>query len=180
MSRLAMAVAVALHLSAGTAAGFVPEPDGYRGPPYRAPVPTTLAGAQLVDDAGAHELWRGARAAFVDVLPRSPKPEGLPAGTVWHEAARQSIPGALWLPNTGYEALTADEAALLAAGLVHATGGDPAAPIVIFCLADCWMSWNVARRAVEAGYSAVFWYPGGTDGWVEQGWPLEPVAPFQP
>jgi PQQ-dependent catabolism-associated CXXCW motif protein len=181
MKQLAMVIVVAISVAVPRqASGFVPEPDGFRGEPYRGPVPATLSGAQVIDDAAVHALWISAGAAFVDVLPRSPKPEGLPEGTLWHEPARQSIPGAIWLPNIGYQTLSRAKAALLAAGLAHAAGGDPSAPIVIFCLSECWMSWNAARRAVEAGYTRVFWYPEGTDGWAAQGWTLAPATPYRP
>ena len=39
---------------------------------------------------------------FIDVLPRAPKPQNLPAGTVWRDKPRLNIPGSVWLPDTGY------------------------------------------------------------------------------
>ena len=48
-------------------------------------------------------------------------------------------------------------------GLARATGGNNAALLVIYCQADCWMSWNAAKRALSYGYSNVAWYPEGTD-----------------
>lgn len=157
----------------------VPEPDGYRGEPYLAEVPATLKGAEVVGDEAARALWVSGVVAFVDALPRAPKPD-LPEGTVWHEPPHRSIPGAVWLPNTGYEALAAETVDYFRAGLKSVTGGEAAAPVVIFCKRNCWMSWNAGRRAVELGYSRVFWYPGGVDGWAEQGWTLETVEPFEP
>lgn len=154
----------------------VPEPDDYRGAPYHAEVPATLAGAHVIDDSAARALWLSGRVAFVDVLPQAPRPDDLPSGTLWIDRPNHTIPGAIWLPDTGYASLSPQEAAYLATGLAAATGGALDAPVVIFCLADCWMSWNAARRAVIAGYSRVFWYPRGTDGWSENGWPLAPVA----
>ncbi len=181
MTPAAMALVVAVSSALATmAAAFVPEPDTYRGEPYRAPVPATLSGAHVVDDDAAHALWLSGRVAFVDVMPHTPRPADLPEGTLWRDAPRHSIPGAIWLPNTGYESLSPDEAALVEQGFAQATGGDRSAPVVVFCLSDCWMSWNAARRAVAAGYTRVFWYPAGTDGWEDRGWPLQPVAPYQP
>jgi PQQ-dependent catabolism-associated CXXCW motif protein len=49
--------------------------------------------------------------------------------------------------------------------------------VVLYCLADCWMSWNAAKRAQEIGYSNVAWYREGTDGWFAAGLPLEETAP---
>ena len=63
------------------------------------------------------------------------------------------------------------------AGLETATGGDKSRPLVFFCLAECWMSWNAAKRALEDGHQAVFWYPEGTDGWAAALLPLERVEP---
>ena len=36
---------------------------------------------------------------------------------------------------------------------------------MIYCQADCWMSWNAAKRALSYGYTNVAWYPDGTEGW---------------
>jgi PQQ-dependent catabolism-associated CXXCW motif protein len=167
----------ALALALGSAAAAAPpEPVGYRGEPYRAAVPATLAGAEVLDDAAAHALWRSG-AAFVDVLPRPPKPANLPAGTIWRDRPHATIPGARWLPNTGFQALAPETLAYFLDGLAAATGGDRAAPLVLFCKADCWMSWNAAKRALEHGYTRIFWYPGGVDGWAAAGWPLEPAEP---
>jgi PQQ-dependent catabolism-associated CXXCW motif protein len=172
-------LAVAALLAAGLAWGAEPEPAGYRGEPYRAPVPATLRGAEVVDDAGAHALWLSGRAAFVDALPRAPKPE-LPPGTVWRDPPHETIPGAVWLPNVGYQALAPETLAYFLTGLEAATGGNRDAPVVFFCKRECWMSWNAGRRAVEHGYTRVFWYPDGVDGWAANGWPLEPAEPFAP
>lgn len=154
----------------------VPEPDGYRGEPYRAPVPDTLAGAQVIDAAGALALHADG-AAFLDVLPRKARPEGLPPDTIWNEPAHLSIPGAVWLWDTGYQALSPPEEARLRDGLTRAQADDPDRPLVIFCRADCWMSWNAARRAVEWGFAPVLWFPGGTEAWQEAGGDLVPLTP---
>lgn len=173
------AVLLALLL-AGPGAAQVPEPDGYRGEPYRAPVPATLQGAAVIDGAEAIGL-HAAGVPFLDVLPRKTRPEGLPNGTVWREPAHDTIPGALWLWDTGYEALAPAEQARLDRGLERATGGDLAAPVVIFCRKDCWMSWNAARRAVAAGYSGVRWFPGGLEDWQAAGGaPLVRAVPADP
>jgi len=154
-----------------------PEPDGYRLEDYRAPVPDTLRGAQVATTAEVAALWKGRQAAFVDVLPRPPKPANLPAGTIWHEKPRLDIPGSLWLPDTGYGALAPAMERYFRRGLEKATGGDRARALVIYCLHDCWMSWNAAKRAVALGYSHVIWYPDGTDGWAKAGLALAPATP---
>lgn len=173
-------VAAAWLSPADVAAETVEEPLGYRMEEYRAPVPATLAGAQVVDAAGAHALWQAGGTAFLDVLPRPPKPENLPEGTIWHEKPRASIPGAMWLPNVGYGEIAPETAAYFRAGLNQATGGDTAHPILFFCLSDCWMSWNAAKRALEYGYTDVTWYPHGTEAWAEAGHELVEVQPWKP
>ncbi len=155
----------------------VPEPDGYRMSEYRAPVPDTLHGAQVIGAKAAHALWQAGEAAFVDVLPHAPKPDNLPEDTLWRDPPRQSIPGAFWLPNVGYGALDEETASYFRRGLEAATNGKTDHPLVMLCRADCWMSWNAAKRAMENGYSDVHWMPGGTDAWRARGFPTEAVTP---
>jgi PQQ-dependent catabolism-associated CXXCW motif protein len=154
-----------------------PEPEDYRLEEYRAPVPETLRGARVVSTVEAGEIWRRGDAAFIDVLPRPPKPANLPAGTIWRDKPHQNIPGSLWLPDTGYGALNSAMDAYLRAGLARASGGNRGKMLVIYCLRECWMSWNAAKRAVALGYGNVVWYPDGTDGWEKAGHPLAPAAP---
>lgn len=171
------ALALALLIPMAAQAQTVPEPDGYRMEAYRAPVPAALTGATTVTPEEAHALWSAGNTRFIDVLPQPPRPEGLPKDTVWRDKPRETIPGAIWLPNVGYGAIADVTASYFREGLEKATGGDPAAPVLFFCLKDCWMSWNAGKRAVEWGYSAVYWLPEGTNGWSMQGYPLEPVQP---
>jgi PQQ-dependent catabolism-associated CXXCW motif protein len=153
-----------------------PEPAGYRMTDYRGPTPTTLAGARVVTTAEAEKLWKDG-AAFVDVLPHVPRPANLPAGTIWREKVRMNIPGSIWLPDTGYGALAAVTESYLRKGLERITNGDHSKWVVIYCLADCWMSWNAAKRALTMGYRNVAWYPEGTDGWEFAGLSLQEARP---
>jgi PQQ-dependent catabolism-associated CXXCW motif protein len=152
------------------------EPSDYRMENYRAPTPATLAGARVVTTAQAEELWK-AGAAFVDVLPHAPRPGNLPPGTIWREKTRMDIPRSIWLPDTGYGAIAATTEDYLRKGLARATGGDRTKQLVIYCLANCWMSWNAAKRALTMGYTNVAWYPDGTDGWQAAGLPLQAAEP---
>ncbi|NGO66375.1 PQQ-dependent catabolism-associated CXXCW motif protein [Rhizobium daejeonense] len=155
----------------------VEEPQDYRQDEYRAPVPATLAGATVVSTGQAHRLWESGEAAFIDVLPRPPKPKDLPEGTIWKEKPRISVKDALWLPNTGYGKLADVTLDYFRKGLEKATGGDKNHPLLFFCLPDCWMSWNAARRALELGYGKVYWYPEGSEGWAAAGYPTEQLTP---
>jgi PQQ-dependent catabolism-associated CXXCW motif protein len=154
-----------------------PEPEGYRTDNYRSPVPATLAGARVLATEEAERIWRAGKAVFIDVLPRPPKPQNLPEGTIWRDKPRPNIPGSIWLPDTGYGALAAATEDYLREGLVRASGGDKAKPLVVYCQADCWMSWNAAKRALSYGYSNVAWYPDGTDGWQRATLPVEDSQP---
>ncbi|MDA9404282.1 PQQ-dependent catabolism-associated CXXCW motif protein [Bradyrhizobium sp. CCBAU 45389] len=153
------------------------EPEGYRTDNYRAPVPATLVGARVLTTADAEAIWREKSGAFIDVMPRPPKPKNLPEGTVWRDAPRRNIPGSLWLPDTGYGHLPSAMDDYLQLGLARASRGDKAALLVIYCLADCWMSWNAAKRALAYGYSNIAWYPDGTDGWERAKLPTEEAQP---
>jgi PQQ-dependent catabolism-associated CXXCW motif protein len=154
-----------------------PEPDGYRTENYRAPVPAKLAGARVLTTEEAEAIWRAKAGVFIDVLPRAPKPQNLPVGTVWRDRPRLNIPGSIWLPDTGYGKLALATEDYLRQGLARASGGNKAVLLVIYCQADCWMSWNAAKRVLSYGYPNVAWYPEGTDGWE---WANLPLAESQP
>jgi len=153
------------------------EPDEYRTDNYRAPTPLSLKGARTISTPEAEALWRDKAAVFVDVMPRAPRPANLPAGTIWRDKPRSDIPGSAWLPDTGYGQLATATETYLVTALATLTGGDRARALVFYCLRDCWMSWNAARRAVSWGYTQVIWYPDGTDGWQEADLPLEAAQP---
>ena len=154
-----------------------PEPDHYRLDSYRAPVPLTLTGAKVISTAQAFDLWKKKRAVFIDALPHAPKPEGLPASIVWREPVRNDIPDSLWLADTGYGVLADVMQRYFEEGLIKATAADKDRPLVFYCLKDCWMSWNAAKRALSIGYRHVYWYPEGSDGWAAAGHPLEVRQP---
>ncbi len=137
---------------------------------YRSPVPETVKGGRVVDGAEAEKLWAqtaDSRAVFIDVFPQAPKPPNLPEGTIWRTPKRISIEGAHWLPNVGNGVLSPPIEAYFREGLERLTQGDKSRAVVFFCLRDCWMSWNAAKRAAEWGYSNVIWFPDGIDAWVE-------------
>jgi PQQ-dependent catabolism-associated CXXCW motif protein len=172
--RLAATLSAFLLLCGAGETNAPPEPSGYRMEEYRAPVPATLRGAMVLSTAQAREHWEKHDAVFIDVLPQPPRPVGLPASAIWQPKPRDDIPGSVWLPDTGYGALAPVMQQYFEDGLRQATGGAQDRPIVLYCLANCWMSWNAAKRAMALGYTHVAWYPDGTDGWTADGLPLEP------
>lgn len=147
----------------------VAEPADYRMDDYRSPVPATLKGARVIEGEEARGLHEKNAAIFIDVYPRAPKPANLPKNTVWRDPPHMSIKGTHWLPNVGYGVLAPHVEAYFKKHLERLTGGDKTKPVAFFCLKDCWMSWNAAKRAVEWGYSSVIWFADGTDGWQEAG-----------
>ena len=110
-------------------------------------------------------------------MPSPPRPENLPKDVIWRGRTRDNIPGSIWLPNVGYGALNAELEVYYRDNLERLTGGDKTKALLIYCDADCWMSWNAAKRALSYGYSNVYWYPKGVDGWRAQGGALGRSAP---
>jgi PQQ-dependent catabolism-associated CXXCW motif protein len=179
LRRAGLALA-ALALAAFTPAfaqETVSEPAEYRAENYRAPVPATLSGARVLSTADAEAIWRAKSGVFIDVLPRVPKPKNLPEGTVWRDKPRFAIPGSVWLPDTGYGVLSSPTEDYLRQGLARASNDKKATLLVIYCQADCWMSWNAAKRVLSYGYPNVAWYPEGTDGWGRANLPLVESQP---
>ena len=178
---LALGVAFALAWAgAVSAAGedcVTGEPPAYRMSDFRTPVPCTLAGATVVSTDALRRMIERGSPLLVDVLPSPRRPEGLSEDAPWLPPVRRNIPGTVWLPNTGFGELPVEEERYLRANLERLTGGDQSHRVVFYCLADCWMSWNAARRVVAWGYVSVFWYPRGTDGWESAGLPLEKSSP---
>ncbi len=155
----------------------IAEPQTYRMEDYRAPTPATLTGARVVTTPEAEQIWKAGGAIFIDVLPHAPRPANLPPGTIWREKPRWNIPGSNWLPDVGYGALAPVTENNLRTTLVRATGGDRTKALIVYCLRDCWMSWNAAKRILGMGYANVVWYPDGTDGWAEADLPLRELMP---
>lgn len=137
--------------------------DGYRLLRYRSPTPLhhdqamTLSTKQLVS-----LLKQTHPPALLDVQP-----------LIWRDGffiqkePRQHIPGSRWTPNVGQGELDDAWAEYFRHHLKLLTKGKQNYPVVIYCTADCWMSWNAIKRAAEWGYSHLYWYREGSDGWQE-------------
>jgi PQQ-dependent catabolism-associated CXXCW motif protein len=157
----------------------VAEPGSYRMDEYRAPVPATLKGAHVATTKDVEALIEDKSVLVIDVMPRLPKPDKLPAGTIWRDKPRNNIPGSIWLSNTGYGALSVETEAYFEGALQRETGSDKARKLLFYCMSQCWMSWNAAKRALELGYTNVIWYPEGADGWEKAGHPLVQARPYE-
>lgn len=172
IARLAF-IAAAVYVGAALAAGpddaeaFDPV-TGFRIAHYRAAVPESVKGATRVDLDKVDALLKDG-AVLLDVMPS----EGAgpdPATGAWRlSRPHQTIPGATWLPDVGRGKITAEFDAYLKRNVEALSGGDKTKALIIFCQSDCWMAWNAVQRIAALGYTALYWFPEGTDGWVEWG-----------
>jgi PQQ-dependent catabolism-associated CXXCW motif protein len=159
------------------AAETPPEPAGYRVDTYHAPTPLTIAGNPAIGTDEARRLWEAGAAIFIDVVAAARRPPSLPAGAIWSPTPHLDIPGSSWLPDGGRGALSPQSEAWLRASLARLVSAKPDAPLIFYCRADCWMSWNATKRALEWGYRGALWYRDGTDGWREAALPLAEAQP---
>ncbi|MCP3661722.1 MAG: PQQ-dependent catabolism-associated CXXCW motif protein [Gammaproteobacteria bacterium] len=152
--------------------------DGYRISNFRSPVPDTLSVGTTVTTAQVQTLLQGPDVVLIDVLPAPVKPKDRPPDLLWMPLGRYNIPGSIWLPNVGFGALSRELEYYFKMNLEKLSAGDKSRKIIIYCLANCWMSWNAAKRAVSFGYTRIYWYPDGTSGWEAAGLPLEKSDPI--
>jgi PQQ-dependent catabolism-associated CXXCW motif protein len=184
---LAAAIAAAAMIAPAVAAEgpvHAAEPPGLWTGPMVSDTPATLEGAQVIDVPALEKLLAH-EPLLVDVGPADRKPDNLPAEAIWKPIHR-SIPSAVWFPGAGPGDLPADKALALLERVDELTKGNKAAPVVTFCQPRCWGSWNVGKRLVQAGYTAVYWLPAGVNGWQERndttvvdpesGWMPKPAA----
>ena len=160
-------------LGGAVASGGIAEPDDYRMSHYRAPVPATLKGATVVNAQSLRALIDGdADVALIDVLPRDRRPDDFPADRLWRPPARHHLPNSVWLPNVGYGKISAAYERYFMDNLEKLTNHRASRILVFYCDADCWMSWNAAKRALALGFRKVHWFPGGVDEWQRMGYEL--------
>ncbi|MFW1677757.1 rhodanese-like domain-containing protein [Pontibacter sp. JAM-7] len=146
--------------------------DGYRLFRYRSPTPQGSDYATTINTLQLQRLLQqDPKPALLDVQP-------IPWNGVFiQQKPRLHLPGSMWLPNVGQGEPEARWLEYYRKNLKQLSGGDKHYPLVIYCTADCWMSWNAVKRAASLGYSNIFWYRNGTDGWVEHDLPLELAEP---
>ena len=154
----------------------VAEPAGYRLEGYRSPTPASLAGALTVDTAAARRLIEAGEVIAINVLKLDRST--LPGGPWLLGKPSPQLPGGVWLPNVGLGEPGPEFEGYLRRTLERLTGGERDRGLLFYCLADCWMSWNAAKRALALGYRRVVWYRDGLDGWVEAGLPTQDGGPL--
>lgn len=150
--------------------------DGYRIDRYRSPTPEVAEPARTVDTGELRAL-----------LKQTPKPVLIDVINLEYRADRflqttphPSLPGAIWLPNTGRGELSEAWLRYLIDNTLALTGQRLDYPVVVLCKSDCWLSWNATRRLAAAGFHNLYWYRNGVDGWAEAGLPMQPAKPVKP
>lgn len=138
----------------------------------RSPVPGPPEGVKPLDTAGVARL--AGAALLIDVSPVEDGSRDPVSGRWTLLRPARSLPGALWFPDAGR---VPGNPAIIAQFTAQVPVLAAGRPIIIFCLADCWMSWNAALRLHRLGLD-VAWYGAGRDGWAAAGKPLAPIIPF--
>ncbi|MBX2879287.1 MAG: PQQ-dependent catabolism-associated CXXCW motif protein [Granulosicoccus sp.] len=172
--RYAACVVVALFAHALLA---VEEPEGYRTELYDDLVPATLTGATVVNALEVQKLQQDMAAVVIDVIPEQRRPDDLPDGQLWFPVSHKGVPGAIWLPDTGFGVLSEVTEEYFKEHLASATGQNAQHPVVFYCRSNCWMSWNAAKRALSYGYKKVYWFADGIDDWAFEDLDFEILTP---
>ena len=142
--------------------GVVPS-TALRRPPYTAPTPREIPGAEVVDTNRVRAMLASAEPPLlIDVLAS----EG-----------HLSLPGSAWIGGAGRGSNFFDPVqAAFGEVLARATQDKKDRAMVFFCAsAQCWLSYNAALRAAVLGYTRVYWYRGGIESWRAAELPLEPL-----
>lgn len=171
LTRAAVAAVLAVYAWPARGGDEAPPFDpvtGYRTAHYRAAVPQSVPGGTRIGLQEVDALI-GLGAVLVDVMPSSGRGLDPKTGRWLLSHEHSSIPGATWLPDAGRGTISDELAGYFAGHLERLTSNDKARPLILFCQSDCWMAWNAVQRAAKLGYTQVYWFPEGTDGWVEWG-----------
>jgi PQQ-dependent catabolism-associated CXXCW motif protein len=126
------------------------------------PTPASIPGGQVITTKGLKELVQGKQTPYFlfDVL-----------------GGQETLPGAMpgaWLSQPGsFNDQTQQQFSQM---LQQGTQGRKDVPLIFYCLStQCWMSYNAALRAINAGYTNVLWYRGGIEAWKMAGLPTQPA-----
>lgn len=150
---------------------------GYRISRYRAPTPATAPGATTITVDEVKRITRDTNAVLIDAMPAEGAGPDPKTGGWRLVKTRAHIPGSVWLPDVGRGRLSPAMESYFKSNLARLTGDDPTRALIIYCVADCWMGWNAAKRAASYGYTHIYWFPDGTDGWRDWEGDLVPAAP---
>lgn len=155
--------------------------EAYRGLPYHAvTTQTPPQGVKKISAANLNKLIETNLApVLIDVYGAIFREESLDFDGAWLVSTpRKNIPNSVWLPNVGKQTLKPVVQQYFRSQLMELTNNDVNKPIAFYCIEDCWMAWNAAKRAHELGYTHVMWFREGVDGWKDNGWQLEASEPI--
>jgi len=175
-----LALVCCLAESAAPAAPVVPEPAGYWMGPTHGPVATSLTGGTVIHTRRLAALLKTGAVMVVDVSEAPRRPANLAADAVWLPLPHPVIPGAVWIPGAGLGAISPTVERLFRERLAQGTGNDPTHRLVIYCHRNCWLSWNAAKRGISYGYTNVYWFPDGMEGWRAAGLSTANAEPLLP
>lgn len=152
-------------------------PTGLKQEHYRSPTPACVPNGTTLKTAELQKLIETEQPLLIDVMAVFLREdEGFPATWLVNEP-HDSLPKSVWLPNVGYGVLEPKIETWFKAQLASLTKNDLNQALVFYCVADCWMSWNTVQRVREYGYTRVYWYKDGIDGWKEAGLPTVKTEP---
>lgn len=129
--------------------------------PLHAPTPTSIPRGKTILAGELYEWMRSeSPPVVIDLL----------GGEI---RGRRGLPGAIYLgARPGLANFPEETKKRFATALDKLTSGDRSKAIVFYCLSsECWVSYNASIRAIEAGYTNVYWYRGGLSAWKELGYP---------
>ena len=131
--------------------------------PYHAPTPREIPGGQVIHTQPLKQLLdQKSDVVMIDVL---------------DTRTRATVPGATWLSGAGLAPFYGAEKSRGAAALERLSGGNKNRMLVFLCLnPECWLSYNAALYAIEAGYTNVHWFRGGTVAWQGAGFRVATVT----
>ncbi|MBC7803268.1 MAG: hypothetical protein H7Y16_05255 [Candidatus Parcubacteria bacterium] len=142
----------------------VPPTSRLRTERMHAPTPKEVPGARTIRTNELRALQGSSPAPLlIDVLQGS---------------GHRTLSGAHWLSGAGEGAGNAARERLRA-DLEKLTAGNKSLPVVFFCLSsECWLSYNASLRAIELGYTNIYWFRGGTAAWQRAGFAMMEAVPF--
>jgi PQQ-dependent catabolism-associated CXXCW motif protein len=172
------AVLVGRHFaaSATTEIQLFDRATGYRINHMIGEVPLRIDGGVTLGIDELEALVARADPVLIDVYDDRPGIlERVSLGVFAQRKPRMQIEGSASLAGFGAGSIDTLEDVRLARKLKEMTGGDRTRPIVFYCLANCWTSWNAARRAIGLGYPNVHWFRDGIEAWQDAGLPVAPA-----
>lgn len=170
---LALAVPPVLGAS-GESANFDPE-TGFRIKHYRAALPAEVPGGTRVSTEETERIWRDKAAIFVDVMPATGAGFDPRTGAWRLTKSHDHIPGSVWLPDVGRGRISPALERYLEKNLARLSEGRKDRAFLFYCQSDCWMAWNAVQRAAGLGFTKIYWYPEGVDGWSDWDNPMTPA-----